>query len=221
MKAIQQHLSLILLALVSAIISTSCINDDNSNDITYSNLVTYTGNIGTNAYFEYQGENDAKPVTLYTNRILSGISEGQRMVIMYSLENENQYGKDGYIQLLTYSSVPTVAVRTATTSEAQAANEPMYLYAIARTGKYINIDANLPLIEGRTFSILADEATLHSEMPELYVTTKTPSGNTGLNESTLASFDISSIWNMADIRGVKIHVNDINPSGKKVYEFTK
>lgn len=221
MKSIQKYLSLMLVALVSATISTSCINDDDSNGITYSNLVTYTGNIGTNAYFEFIGENDAKPVTLHANRILGSIDEGQRLVIVYTLEDENQYGKDGYIDLITYTTVPTSSVQTVTTSEAQAANEAMYLNAIARTGKYINIDARLPRIEGRTFSILADEATVDTDMPELYITTKAPEGNTGLNESTLASFDISSIWNMPSVRGVKIHVNDINPSGKKIYEFNK
>lgn len=56
---------------------------------------------------------------------------------------------------------------------------------------------------------------------QMYVTTAVPaSGDSGVVNEQVASFDISQVWNKAETMSVRVHVN--NTAGtQKVYEFKK
>lgn len=224
----------LLMAAGLTVLASSC--NDNSNDngfngVPYNSLVTYDMTVASAdndvtkdiAYFTfYTEDNNTAPIS-YTATNLSRKIEatpGQRMIIAYYL-NGQSLGQSGPITLITYRTVPGGAVEVKPTAEAEAANAPISVTTINRTGKYINLFARLMYNPDRTFTMIADESTVGTETVDLYVTTAVPaSGDSGVVNEQVASFDISQVWNKAETMSVRVHVN--NTAGtQKVYEFKK
>ncbi len=211
-----------VIAALTAAMHASCNSDDDNEPAApkAEALVTFDGNIGENAYFTYLSKDDGPTLTLYSSRKMpEDINKGQRMVISYNPGTQG-INNSGMIELMSYRTVPTEVVQVVPTAEAQAANAAMNLYEIYRTGTYINVNATLPIVEGRTFSIYADEATMESGMPHLYVTTTAPTGDAPYKLAVLSSYDITSVWRNPSVRGVTVHINNTS-SDTKTFEFLK
>jgi len=225
------------LAMISA---SSCVDNDDPIDTsgvialaTYEQTTSNTDANGGLAYtstFTYYGPDDAAPTILIAaaNVDQSMLKPGQRCIIEFTPSNYSNPTASGQITLIRYKSVPTTSVTTAPTETAQAANAAINLLyvngqpSLSRTGKYINVEAYMPFIDGRTFSIVADEATINTAMPDLYLTTSAIGTSQGYNQTILGSIDIQPVWNRPEVEGVRLHINNTNPTyQQKVFEFKK
>jgi hypothetical protein len=229
-----------ILGAIAALLSTtlllgSCVSDDDNNPVNPTAptaLVTFIGNRTsgtaensvTRSYFELlTTENHAFTLYSTAETALQGekYKDGQRMVLTYQPTQGQGVLADGEVQIMRAPVlVWTSEVETATTEEAQAANAPMHVMAINRTGNYINLEARLPYYTEREYSILLDESTAGSDMPELYVTTTAKGYPQGTTTSDIASFDITTVWRNPAISGIKIHINNTG-STQQVYNFLK
>ena len=226
LKTIKSALIATLAMLVAAPIFSSCIGDNDDPKPTgheTTSLVTLEGNVELRARFTFIPEGDGATRTMLADKELpKEVKAGQRMVIRYIEIGKDNYTGFSNISLVSFNSLPTVEVEKVSTEEAQAANEEIFVNAINRTGKYINLEANVKKYTERTYYIYADEATLENPTPDLYITTKTKGDYSGVKYLDIASFDISMIWSRIDCKGVNIHINNSNPSfNKKVFEFRK
>lgn len=228
-------LGAIVALLSTTLLLSSCISDNDNepyNPSSVTALVTYTGNRTsgaaeqsvTRSYFELL-TTDGNIYSLYTTPETAlkedQFKSGQRMWISYQPTGNNPVLASGEVTLIN-SPIPvsTSDVITATTEEAKAANAPMYVVNINRTGNYLNLETRLTYYSDREFSILLDESTAGSDMPELYVTTVEKGTPQGITQNVFASFNITSIWRNPAISGIKVHINNTG-SSRQVFEFMK
>lgn len=213
---------------------TSACNDSHNEDYTsylYNSLVTYDMTVTPDdkditkdiAYFTfYTDNNNINPISYFATGMNQKIDAqpGDRMIIAYYLAGGQTFGQSGQISLYTYRKVPGGAVEVKPTAEAQAANAPMAVTNINRTGNYINLFTRMMNNPDRTFTMIADESTVGQAMVDLYVTTAVPaSGDTGIINEQVASFNMESIWRNANTNGVRVHIN--NTAGNTTFEFMK
>lgn len=237
---LRNYVAALMAMFVSAIAVTACSDSDNGQpDVFCTALVTYErstpapeGSVDNTAtvYFTYYGENDAMPTTLTTKANMpSDMKQGQRCILSFIPNDFANPTATGTVKLVRCLNVATSSVQTAPAATAQAANAPINLLytkgqpQLKRTGPYINVEAYMPYVEDRTFSIIADESTLQSNMPDLYLTTTASQPVHGITNTTIGSIDIQSIWRRLDIDGVRIHINNSNPNypDQTVFEFKK
>ncbi len=224
----------LMIAVGLTVLATSC--NDSNDDSGYtgqpiSSLVTYDMTVASAdnditkdiSYFTfYTDDNQTAPIS-YTATNLSRKIEakpGSRMIIAYYL-NGQTLGQSGEITLITYRTVPGGTVEVKPTDEAEAANAQIPVTDINRTAHYINLFARMMNNPDRTFTMIADQATVGTETVDMYVTTAVPpTGDSGVINEQVASFDISQVWNNPSTMCVRVHVN--NTAGtKKIYEFRK
>lgn len=219
---------------------SSCVDDDDPIDTSgVIALATYeqttsapdaNGGVSYTSTFTYYGPDDSAPTILIAaaNIDQNMLKPGQRCIIEFTPSNYSNPTASGQITLIRYKGVPTTSVTTASTETAQAANAAINLWyvngqpSLSRTGKYINVEAYMPFVDSRTFSIVADEATINTAMPDLYLTTSATGTPQGYNQTILGSIDIQSVWGRPEVEGVRLHINNTNPTyQQKVFEFKK
>lgn len=211
----QLKLTLLLIALLT--ILPSCNDSDGNSEKIYGTIVTYKGFHNNHSYFEFQQLNDSPVVTLYSTTMLSGDGavEGKRMYITYT-QGDRPYGQSGEITLRGLQGVYENKVETASAADASVMT-PINLQAMVRTGTWINFQANEYAIQNRAFTLKADQATVDTAMPVLYMSTTAKDDPSAYMATYLGSFDISSIWNNPTVEGVEIHVdNSFNPNNKVI-----
>lgn len=224
-----------LLTAIAVMVMTTACNDSENSDpnssTLFNSLVTYDMTMSDEkgdvlkdiAYFTfYTDDNRSNPISYFSTGMTKKIDAepGSRMIIAYYLAGGQAFGQSGQISLVTYRTVPGGTVEIKPTAEAEAANAPMQIVWINRTGNYINLTARLMNNPDRTFTMIADQATVGQSIVDMYVTTATPStGDTGIIGEATASFNMESIWRNANTEKVRIHIN--NTVGTNVYEFTK
>ncbi len=233
----------LITAISLAAAMSSCVggngDDPNGNGRTFA-LVTYTGpetvtldDGSTNTVSGFTFYDDDNTVSTCRSTVESRLPEnaakpGQRMVIGYTFTGSNYAPYPaGTINLMSYVLVTTAVVETVSHETAVANDAEIELYysgqqpAINRTGNYINLEAIMQYYPEREFSILADETTLDTSMPDLYISTTEKGIPQGVKSRTMASFDISTIWRNPSISGVKIHIKNTGGNLQQEFIFRK
>ncbi len=226
-----KHITLTFLLSLLAITLTSCLDSDKEKDgdstTIYQNFVTFKGYNANQSVFEYQTVDDSPMITLTSDTPLYGeqgkdIEIGTRLLIVYTMEDGYVYGKSGKILLRSARYAIQASVTTAPHEQAIEANAPIGVVSMARSGIYLNLQAIMPAVEGRKFKIIADESTLDTDMPHLYVTTEVPENvEEGINANSFVSFNIADVWNKESARGVTVHVNNSANIYQTEFEFLK
>lgn len=237
---LRNYAAVLMTIALSAIAVTSCSDSDSQQpDVYCTALVTYErstpapegsdDNTAT-SYFTYYGENDAMPTTLTAKANMpSSMKQGQRCILSFIPNDFANPTATGMVELVRCLNVSTTTMQTAPAATAQAANAPINLLytkgepQIKRTGPYINIEAYMPYVEDRTYTIVADENSMQNAIPDLYLTTTASQPVHGITNTSIGSIDIQSIWRRLDIDGVRIHINNSNPNypDQTVFEFRK
>lgn len=243
MKKTNKIFSMAIASIVAFGCFTACNDSDSDSNINqngaFTALVTYTGNLQhtlangehvTVSNFEYYDTDNtvAAAYTTAESKIPDDLfRSGQRMVITYIPVTGSTRYPQGEIDLKRYVVVPTATLTYDDHDKAIANNAEMTLYyenrqpSINRTGNYINMEIYMPYYEEREFSIVADESTLESSTPDLYISTTIKGNGGGVKSKTLASFDISSLWHDPSCTGVRIHINNNGGDQQKVFTFNK
>lgn len=224
MKSIRRLLTPVLFLMIMAVALPSCLDKEDENTTIYQNIVTFVRNGGDNrVYFEYQQVDDSPTVSLFTTGSIdeSVVPAGSRLLMRYTLSDGMKYGESGQVSVLGLQQVTKSTITQAPTEEAKAANASIYLVTFYRSGKYLNLVASLPLVEDREFLLVADESTVGTTNPVLYLTTTTASTNPGANTQYVASIDIENFWSAPTTEKLTVHINNTaNPTYTK-FDFTK
>lgn len=225
LNMIKTNLLAALIALISIPTFVSCLGNDEPGQTgrEVTALVTFEGNYDSRARFTFVPEGDAETKSYIADKALpDDLVRGQRMIIRFVELGTVSNGYITSISLRAYNTIPTSSVKIVDTETAVAANAEIYVNAINRTGKFINLEAYVKNYPERDYTIYADENTVNNEMPDLYITTTTNGDYTGIKNTDIASFDISMVWSRIDCKGVRIHINNTNTAPtKKVFEFKK
>lgn len=228
-----KQLTNFLLILCMSLASIACSNDDENNDnppITGNemyDIVTFVGNPqsnNSNSVFQFQKEDDSRLTTLRaTDRALdtTTVKIGTRLLLSYIPEN-GTHNIDDNIAVKGYSVVFNDSIRTGDKNKLPDWDfNPIFVYAIWRSGTYINIHCGLSYsYEPSGFILLIDAKTIDNPMPDVYLSYKKGDDRESYNKDFYASIDISNLWNRSTCNGFTLHVNDSN-FGNNEIEFKK
>lgn len=202
----------LLLASVS-VCTTACREDgeDGPVKMTFTDMATFLGNgtHGSGASFSIRQDGDSPEVILTSEISLANTDAGTRMLIMYANEDNLPYAS-GPVELLGASRVTQGPLKPEL--DPLWDTTPVYLLSVWRTDTWLNFRVRLPYsTEPRVFSLMADQTTLGSEWPEVYLAHIMDPGETlGHDRGYYASFDISSVWLDENVKGIILHVNNSN-----------
>lgn len=213
----------ILIAIYSGI--TSCSEDETDFNVAiYQNVVTFIGNGPATANFTYREIDDSPLVTLCVRGSLdtTRVHAGSRLLMTYSLPDGIANGADCYdVTLRGLQTIYTDTVSIVPAEEASAANAPIYLSTLYRTGHYLNLYCSMPALSGRKYFLMADESTLDSDTASLYLSTRVKESIPSYNATQVASIDISPVWDRPGVRAVAVRVNNTNNPYRTIFTFTK
>lgn len=223
MTHLSSRIILAAAALLALLSSCKDSHDGPTVDI-YQNLVTFTGNSGGSAMFEYQELNDSPIVRLGIRGNIDAekYPAGTRMLMTYSLPAGTGYGDNcNEVELRGLSTVYSGQVTALPYSQIEPLIKPVALITIYRTGHYINFTTSMPKLEKRSYSIYADRSTVGSPEVKLYLTTATVDETPTFDSTQTGSIDISEVWDAATTRSVIISVDNSENPYRKEFTFSK
>lgn len=217
----------IRLLLVTLIMSVtlSCADEgvDGPVGIPLWDIVTFEGNIDGHANFSFRQVNDTPLITLVADRAIPAddLEGGERMYISYLPESNTSY-TSGPVTLYSAAIINQAPMETAPIIDLPDWNrDPVYVYSAWRSGTYINLHVRLTYDrEPRTFCLVADEATISSPTPDIYLVHTMAQPSDYHDRVYYASFDISDIWERPDVTGVRLHIANSNLD-KGIFTFNK
>lgn len=191
----------------------------------YQNIATYAGDDnGGHSQLQYQEVNDSPIVTLTLQGRLDQeqVKPGTRLLVTYTLPAGTAYGTSTSIEAKSLNVIYNGEVKTdGTALPSLEDTEGIYVMTLYRSGKYLNLMAQLPATSGkRVFELVADAATLGDEIPQLYLTTKAENEQ-GFNRKTVASLNLGPVWDLPTCKGVEVHVKNTNNSYQQTLMFLK
>ncbi len=227
-----KQLTNFLLILFMSFACIACSNDDEDNNSTITgnemyDIVTFVGNQqsnNNNSVFQFQKENDSRVTTLRaTDNALdtTSVKIGTRLLLSYIPEN-GTHNIDDNISVKGYSVVFNDSIRTGDKNKLPDWDfNPIFVYAIWRSGTYMNIHCGLSYsYEPSGFILLVDAETIDNSMPDVYLSYQKGDDRESYNKEFYASIDISNLWNKSTCKGFTLHVNDSN-FGNNTIEFKK
>lgn len=165
------------------------------------------------AVFTMRKVDDSPLITYTSNADFSSVktlSEGDRLILCYNRVDGETY-TSGNIDVYGYVTLDNTEKEALWSAEADSADykcPPMKVYALWRTGTYINLVADVSVYKARRpeiYVLAVDSATIDLPMPDLRVYYRNTKDNDGDNMYTVyASFDISGIWSKPDCQGVNV-----------------
>ncbi|NBJ08550.1 hypothetical protein D1647_20555 [Alistipes sp. Z76] len=222
MTRILRHLYIIIL-LASTLSSCREEGVDHEVDMTCTDIVTFAGNIDGRATFTFNKVDDSPEITLRAQGMLNtgSIDEGSRMLIYYIPENNEAYNS-GNIYLRGGTPITCSDINMTWRPEFDMwHNHKVYLYSTWRSGKYINVHVRLTYsTEPRIFCLAVDPGTIDQKMPDVYLVHIISKDVDYHDRAYYASFDISQLWSLPNVEGIRLHVANSNLD-KQIFTFAK
>lgn len=218
-------IGIVLAVVFPALVLSSC-NEDEGNPNTRMalyDIVTFESTGAEGSVFTFQKSGDSPLIKLDAIGFeldTEKVSLGSRVLLGYYPKSGEAY-VSGKIDVSGVGLInnDTTVVRPIERYDWQA--NPVYLYALWRTGKYLNLHARLEYSsEPRMFGLVVDSLTLDDEIPQLYVVHNLMGQPENFERETYASFDIENVWNRPGCQGITVYVEDLN-LGQDEYTFMK
>lgn len=223
MKRLTDILPSLLLMLLASAALTACDGTDNDTpaDQLIDCIVTFTGNSGSSAGFEYQAVDDSPMIYLTTPGNLNEkeVKPGTRLLMRYRMPAGTDPFKGGNVELIGLQRVLTDTVATL---QQQPTLNPLYLLTIQRSGEYLNVQSMMPATKKRNLEVTATPLPDADGLLDLYVS-PTYGDNTAnaYDTNTWASLWIGPVWQRTDITGVRVHIANTNNTYRKEFTFKK
>lgn len=205
--------------------SSSC-NSDNDQPYVPDNVcydfVTFVSTSDKGSVFTFRKSNDSDLITLTAAVKIDTekIKPGTRVIIQYVPSGGQAPYESGPITLYGIAMITNGNVEAKPMSEIESwSNERVKMQTIARSGNYIDVWIEAALSqEPKHFVIVADEATMDNEYPDLYLVFETDR-TMGNIRQIYGSFDMSQIWDQTTCKGVTVHYTTYN--GNETVKFEK
>lgn len=214
----------IILLLIAGIFTTSCSSTKTYEfpDNTCVDFATFVSTSDNGSVFTLRKNGDSPLITLTApvKMDVSQLKPGTRVLIRYLPSGGQAPYESGPITLYGVGFIFTgdVDPEPLETIESWKSDE-IKLMTMTRSGEYLDVWAQGNYAtQAIKFSLVADEATLNDEYPQLYLVFESDNGF-GFPHQLYASFTLSNVWNLSTCKGVTIHYHDDN--GFETQTFNK
>ena len=192
-------------------------------EMTCTDMVTFTGNIGNRATFSFQKMDDSPEIILTAQSAINaeGVDEGTRMLISY-IPHDNRAYTSGMVRLIGARAVTQSPIITEWREEYENWDkDKVYVYSAWRTGRYLNVHVRLTYSpDPRIFCLAADPSTLESAWPDVYLVHEMDGEVDNHDRAYYASFDINDVWGRPGVEGIRVHIANSNLD-KQIFTFPK
>lgn len=224
-KKFTSRLFAALIICFLGLFSSSCNSESNQqyvpDNICYD-FVTFVSTSENGSVFTFRKSNDSNLITLTAAVKIDTekIKPGTRVIIQYVPSGGQAPYESGPINLYGIALITNGDVEAKPLTEIESwQNERFKMQTITRSGNYIDVWFEAALSQKpKRFMIVADEATMDNEYPELYLVFETDR-NMGNIRQVYGSFDMSKVWEQPSCKGVTVHYNTYN--GNETVKFEK
>ena len=200
----------ILAAMMLFLFSTSCNSENNPNavppDAIYA-MVTFMGNTESGSEFEYQENNLSQPVTLlYKGTVDTNVfPKGCRLLIVFTYQSTST-ADGGWIDIYQVAKAYNAGLEYGTSASTDGwKTSPLSMLGMWLTGDYLNVNCSLNINNKfNKYTLVADEATLDTEMPSLYLLFEPDMAGLIRPSQMFASFNIGSLWEREGVKGFTV-----------------
>lgn len=223
MKRTADILLTLLLAALAPALLTGCDEGDNDTpaDQLLEQIVTFTGNEGPNAGFEYQAIDDSPLIrlTVMGNLNEEEVNPGTRLLMRYRLPAGTQPDAGGEVSL---TGLQRILTDTVTTVSEQPVQEPLYLLTIQRSGEYLNVQSQMASTSHRSLEVTATPLPGSDGLTDLYISPRyDENGADAYLTTTWASLWIGPVWRDNASSGVRVHIANSNNIYRTEFIFKK
>lgn len=204
------------LTAVAGIFMASC-NKNSENEppvYTYMDYVTLAAETENGSTFTMHQGSSTPLITYVTNqRLETGmVKVGERCLIAYNYPDNRAQYTSGTIVIQAYQKCINGGITDGTAEDTNNfRSDHVQCSSVWITGNYLNFNisgqyGNAP----KTFKLVADESTLDSKMPTVYLIFESDNLIAGAWKNIYASLDVSKIWSSTKYDGFVLKMNNDN-----------
>lgn len=185
-------------------------------------IVTYLGQNGTGAVFEYLGHGDSAAVRLQSSVDVSkDVKTHQRVLLRYNFADAMP-GASRDIDVYSCSSIFSDSLRQTDVSPDSLPRHQVKLRSLWRTGEFLNLHGQVEYTNtARTFMLVADASTLEQDTVHCYLVHDLRGERATFWRDCYASFNVGALWKRPTVHCMRVHLNDVTYPDIEFYDFTK
>ena len=217
-----RYLPILLMAVLSALASCDKQEDIDRSYTDYRyDIVTYLGENGTGAVFEYLGHGDSATVKLQSRVSVSDVKTHQRVLLRYDF-TDKATGAERDINVYGCNSIFSDSLRQTQASPDSLPRHEVKLRSLWRTGEFINLHCMVEYTaKARTFMLVADGNTLKDDTVHCYLVHDLRGERATFWRDCYASFNVGALWRKDSFHCLRIHLNDLTFPETEYYDFIK
>ena len=217
-----RHLTMFVLAMLAL---ASC---DKQEDIDRAytdyryDIVTYLGENGIGAIFEYIGHGDSAAIKLQSRVTVSEVKSNQRVLLRYDFADASTNTGLRNIDVFGCNGIISDSLRMIETSPDSLPKHQVKLRSLWRTGEFINVHCLVEFTnKNRTFMLVADGQTLNNDTVDCYLTHDLRGERGTFWRDCYASFNVGALWKRSSFKCLRVYINDVTFPDTEYYEFNK
>ena len=217
-----RHLTMFVLAMLAL---ASC---DKQEDIDRAytdyryDIVTYLGENGIGAIFEYIGHGDSAAIKLQSRVTVSEVKSNQRVLLRYDFADASTTTGLRNIDVFGCNGIISDSLRMIETSPDSLPKHQVKLRSLWRTGEFINVHCLVEFTnKNRTFMLVADGQTLNNDTVDCYLTHDLRGERGTFWRDCYASFNVGALWKRSSFKCLRVYINDVTFPDTEYYEFNK
>ena len=220
-----KHLRLLPILLITAILALTSCDKQEDIDRAYTDyrydIVTYLGENGTGAVFEYLGHGDSATVKLQSRVSVSDVKTHQRVLLRYDFADKAT-GAERDINVYGCNGIFSDSLRQTQASPDSLPRHEVKLRSLWRTGEFINLHCMVEYTaKARTFMLVADGNTLKDDTVHCYLVHDLRGERATFWRDCYASFNVGALWRKDSFHCLRIHLNDLTFPETEYYDFIK
>ena len=218
-----RHLPILLLAVLVVLVSCDKQEDIDRAYTDYRyDIVTYLGENGTGAVFEYLGHGDSASVTLQSSVDISKDAQThQRVLLRYDFIDQVA-GNRRDITVYSCNAIFNDSLRMTMDGPDSLPRHEVRLRSLWRTGEFINLHCQVEYTgKSRTLMLVADGNTLDDDTVHCYLAHGLRGERGTFWRDCYASFNVGALWKRPSFRCLRVHVNDLTFPDTDYYDFSK
>jgi hypothetical protein len=220
-----KHLRHLPILLITAILALTSCDKQEDIDRAYTDyrydIVTYLGENGTGAVFEYLGHGDSATVKLQSRVSVSDVKTHQRVLLRYDFADKAT-GAERDINVYGCNGIFSDSLRQTQASPDSLPCQEIKLRSLWRTGEFINLHCQVEYTgKARTFMLVADGNTLKDDTVHCYLVHDLRGERATFWRDCYASFNVGALWRKDSFHCLRIHLNDLTFPETEYYDFIK
>ena len=220
-----KHLRHLPILLITAILALTSCDKQEDIDRAYTDyrydIVTYLGENGTGAVFEYLGHGDSAAIKLQSTVSVSDVKTHQRVLLRYDFADKAT-GAERDINVYGCNGIFSDSLRQTQASPDSLPRHEVKLRSLWRTGEFINLHCMVEYTaKARTFMLVADGNTLKDDTVHYYLVHDLRGERATFWRDCYASFNVGALWRKDSSHCLRVHLNDLTFPETAYYDFTK